>query len=168
MEQDKNLEGQVDKTFEEIGDTTESVLNENISQGDGVVVENDETVNNEPVVEPVTESAIETTTNVEKTEGDVSNGDENQEQHEQTNGDELNGDENQEQQLEPDTIDDITRIKDLLKRANYYRYLNCGRHLKNGINKESLEKFYKEFIKQGETATKRDKELIDLLERYLG
>ena len=53
-----------------------------------------------------------------------------------------------------------------MKQVNNYSYLNCGRHLKNEINKESLELFFSEFISYG-ISSKIDGDIINYLKEYL-
>ena len=68
--------------------------------------------------------------------------------------------------IEPDSEDDITRLKKMLKQTNNYSYYNCGRHLQNGIDKESLKKFYDEFIIVG-CQNKLDLDVIRAIENYV-
>ena len=68
--------------------------------------------------------------------------------------------------IEPDSEDDITRLKKMLKQTNNYSYYNCGRHLQNGIDKESLKKFYDEFIIVG-CQNKLDLYVIRAIENYV-
>lgn len=68
--------------------------------------------------------------------------------------------------IEPDSEDDITRLKKMLKQTNNYSYYNCGRHLQNGIDKESLKKFYDEFIIVG-CQNELDLDVIRAIENYV-
>ena len=159
MSQETNLQEQVDKTFEEMGDTSSEILKDNIQPA--------ETDNNEENPE-VEQAPVENKKQVEHSMNDGDgNGETSKDETSESEKEQSPVENKEPENKEPENKDELLdQIKVLLKRANYYKYLNCGRFLKNGVDETSLKKFYNEFIKQGETATKSDKELIELMNQY--
>jgi N-methylhydantoinase B/oxoprolinase/acetone carboxylase alpha subunit len=67
------------------------------------------------------------------------------------------------EEVAPETEDEIIEhIKQLMRSTQNYSYLNCGRHLKDGVTKESLTKFHKEFISYG-ASNRTDSTILALL-----
>ena len=175
MSQETNLQEQVDKTFEEMGDTSSEILKDNIQPSETVnneekpeveqsPVENKEPENKEPENKEPENKEPE---NKEPESKDVENKEPESKDVENKEPENKEPENKEPENKEPENKDELLeQIKVLLKRANYYKYLNCGRFLKNGVDETSLKKFYNEFIKQGETATKSDDELIKLMDQY--
>ena len=58
-------------------------------------------------------------------------------------------DEEDYREFKKEQIETVEKLKKIFLTVNNYSFLNCGRHLKDGITIESLEKFYKEFVSYG-------------------
>ena len=82
------------------------------------------------------------------------------EQEEEMEEEEMEGEETPE--VEETTI--IEEIKKLMVSTQKYSYLNCGRHLKDGITKTSLGLFYREFISYG-ASNRTDAQILKLLSK---